>query len=569
MPVLDFKGKSVVEFHHRTVPHHRLEFDPDLSLLGDGQEPSLNGNLIVEGDNLLALKALLPTHRGRVKCVYIDPPYNTGNEGWVYNDNLTQPQFKEWVGREVGKEGEDATRHDKWCCMMYPRLQLLHELLREDGAIFVSIDDNEVHNLRHLLDETFGPENFVATLVWEKVYSPKSSAKYFSENHDFVVCSAKLKEKWNRNLLPRTEAQDARYTNQDDDPRGPWKAENATARNYYSKGTYPITCPSGRIIPAPPEGRYYIYSKDAFEELDDDNRIWWGEDGDNDPALKRFLSDVQDRVPETILPYSDVGHTQDAKKQVLRALGGLDAPVTPKPVGLIERLLTIATDPGDLILDSFAGTGTTGEAVLKMNAEGGEEDEPRRFVLVQQPYDTKTNESHGYNIAEKMTATRVRNAAAGYTYQRRRKGESTDVEVPGLGGTFTYARLGDPLLTDYRTFAGAAPDFDTLAAYVFHTETGRQADPAVFDPETGFVGETDERGGTAYHLLYTPNDRADRELSPKVLARLLAAEAAAGRNCRNWVVYAERMWIRPQQHAAFEEAHGKVVRRMLVPFDLQ
>ena len=196
MPTLSFKGKTVIEIYHHTVPHHRLNFQPKLSVLPKWQKPSLDGNLIIEGDNLLALKALLPTHAGRIKCVYIDPPYNTGNEGWVYNDNLTQPQFKEWIGKTVGKEGEDATRHDKWCCMMYPRLSLLKELMREDGSIWISIDDNEVHALREIMDEIFGEANFVATVIWEKVYSPKSSAKYLSENHDYVVVYAKEKENW-------------------------------------------------------------------------------------------------------------------------------------------------------------------------------------------------------------------------------------------------------------------------------------------------------------------------------------------------------------------------------------
>ncbi len=196
MPTLDFKGKSVIETHHHTVPHHALELDPKLSVLPKGRKPALDGNLIIEGDNLLALKALLPTHAGKIKCVYIDPPYNTGNEGWVYNDNLTQPQFKEWIGQTVGKEGEDATRHDKWCCMMYPRLELLRELLRDDGAIFISIDDNEVQNLRQIMGEVFGHENFVATIIWEKVYSPKSTARHLSENHDYIVLYAKNKENW-------------------------------------------------------------------------------------------------------------------------------------------------------------------------------------------------------------------------------------------------------------------------------------------------------------------------------------------------------------------------------------
>src|SRR5579871_3311092 len=245
VPTLQFKGKSVIETYHHTVPHHRLEFDAKLSLLPSGQKPSLDGNLIIEGDNLLALKALLPTHAGRIKCVYIDPPYNTGDEGWVYNDNLTQPQFKEWIGKTVGKEGEDATRHDKWCCMMYPRLELLKELLADDGSIWISIGDDEATNLRIIMDEVFGPENFIATVVWRNSTGPKLS-NFLSVSHEYVICYAKHAADWRRNLLPRTEEQELEYTNPDNDPRGPWRSGGLDARNYYSKGKYPITCPGGR-----------------------------------------------------------------------------------------------------------------------------------------------------------------------------------------------------------------------------------------------------------------------------------------------------------------------------------
>jgi adenine-specific DNA-methyltransferase len=302
MPVLQFKGKTAVETYHHSVPHHVLEFDSGLSELGKGQKPGLDGNLIIEGDNLLALKALLPTHAGQIKCIYIDPPYNTGNEGWVYNDNLTQPQFREWIGRTVGKEGEDATRHDKWCCMMYPRLQLLKELLRDDGAIFVSIGDNEVAHLRMLMDEVFGPENFIAIIIWRNSTGPKQS-KQLSTSHDYILCFAKRASEWKRNLLPRTAEQEGDYTNPDKDPRGSWRSGGLDARNYYSKGRYPITCPGGRVIDGPPGGSYWRVSEETLWELDADHRIWWGEDGNNVPRIKRFLSEVQEGlIPQTVWP---------------------------------------------------------------------------------------------------------------------------------------------------------------------------------------------------------------------------------------------------------------------------
>ena len=316
MPRLHFKGKVFVENHHLAVPFHEL-----LPVREKGLSPkaSLHDNLIIHGDNLAALKSLLPTYHGKVKCVYIDPPYNTGNESWAYNDNVNSPLMRDWLGRVVDRD--DLTRHDKWCCMMMPRLKLLRELLSDDGAIFVSIDDNEVHHLRCLMDEVFGEENFVASVIWEKVYAPKSSAKYFSENHDFVVAYAKRKESFKRNLLPRTKEADARYQNPDDDPRGPWKPSDLSARNPYSKGTYAIRCPGGRVIAGPPGGRYWRCSEEKFRELDDDNRIWWGTNGNQTPALKRFLSEVkQGLVPETIWTYKEVNHTQGREEDAAAAL---------------------------------------------------------------------------------------------------------------------------------------------------------------------------------------------------------------------------------------------------------
>lgn len=562
MPVLQFKGKSAIESYHHVVPHHRLEFDGKLSVLPKGEKPSLDGNLIIEGDNLLALKALLPTHAGRIKCVYIDPPYNTGNEGWVYNDNLTQPQFKEWIGQTVGKEGEDACRHDKWCCMMYPRLQLLKELLREDGAIFISIDDNEVQQLRMMMDEVFGEENFVATVIWEKVYSPKSSAKYLSENHDYVVIYAKKKTEWKRRLLPRTEEQNARYSNPDNDPRGDWKPSDLSARNYYSKGTYSIECPSGRVIPGPPEGRYWGVSEDTLWDLDADNRIWWGEHGDNDPAIKRFLSEVKDIVPETIWTYQEVGHTQDAKKEVIRVLGELKAPVTPKPVDLLRRICWIGSEPGDIILDSFAGTGTTAHAVLEMNAEGQGD---RRFILVQQPFDTRENERDRLNICREMTAERVRRVITGYTFTRQKaRGKRTKAEQPGLAGSFAYASVGDRLFGEYRDLGEKPPAFAEIAKYIFYTETSRQCDLKKVDAESGFIGETEAAGGTSYYLLYTPNRQEGREMSLETLKALARKDKR-----RHWVIYCEKIWLHQDQLRKFEQAHGKHVRPMLVPFNLK
>lgn len=379
MPTLDWIGKRAVVNHHRQVPYHLLRCDKALSA-GDPDA----GNLLVQGDNLLALKALLPYYAGKVKCIYIDPPYNTGNESWVYNDNVNSPEIRRWLEKAVGKEGEDLSRHDKWLCMMYPRLALLREFLTEDGAIFISIDDNEVQNLRAVMDELFGVRNFVATIIWQKVYSPKNSAKYLSEDHDYIAIYARNKKLWRPNLLGRSAIQNERYTNPDNDPRGPWKTSDLAARNYYDKGTYPIKCPSGREIKGPPGANYWRVSEKKFREMDKDKRIWWGTDGNAIPQIKRFLSDVKAGVvPQTLWFYKEVGHTQEAKKELLRLVDFDNSDsvfVTPKPVRLIQRILEIATNSDSIILDSFAGTGTTGQAVLEANsADGGN----RKFVLTE------------------------------------------------------------------------------------------------------------------------------------------------------------------------------------------
>ncbi len=352
MPTLDWIGKKAVLNHHRDVPYRLLKCNSKRSVGDPG-----SGNLLIEGDNLLALKALLPYYAGQVKCIYIDPPYNTGNEKWVYNDNVNSPEMRKWLGKVVGAEAEDLSRRDKWLCMMYPRLALLREFLTEDGAVFVSIDDNEIHTLRMVMDEIFGARNFIASIIWQKVYSPKNSAKHFSEDHDYIIVYAKHAKRWRPHLLARSEQQDKAYKNPDNDPRGPWKTSDLSARNPYSRGTYSITCPSGRAIHGPPKGSYWRVSQEKFKELDADRRIWWGKNGNSIPQSKRFLSEVkQGRVPQTLWTYPEVGHTQEAKKELLAICDFEDSAsvfISPKPVRLVRRILEVATDKDSVILDSF------------------------------------------------------------------------------------------------------------------------------------------------------------------------------------------------------------------------
>jgi site-specific DNA-methyltransferase (adenine-specific)/adenine-specific DNA-methyltransferase len=507
MPTLDWIGKDAVRKHHQEVPFRLLEEQEEMQV-GDPEAE----NLLVQGDNLHALKALLPYYAGEVDCVYIDPPYNTGNEDWAYNDNVNSPEINKWLGKTVGKEAEDLSRHDKWLCMMYPRVALLHQLMADDGSFWMSIDDNEVQHARTLLDDIFGRKNFVASVIWQKVYSPKNSAKYFSEDHDYVLVYAKNKENWDRNLLPRTEEQDSAYINPDNDSRGPWKPSDLSARNPYKHGIYPITTPSGREIDGPPKGAYWRVSKEKFRKLDEDNRIWWGKDGSNVPAIKRFLSEVKDGVvPQTLWTYEEVGHTQEAKKELVQICdfeSSEDVFVTPKPTRLIERILDIATDPGDLVLDSFAGTATTGHATLKKNdLDGGS----RRFILVEMNEGVAQDVAHqrlkravnGYPhkgtekevlMEEKLTVRSFKKGNKTYAESEEIKENHADQydkirrEVDdgmfrlygqnnieerkeGLGSGFRYFTLGSPLVNSDGIVRDEV-EYEELARHVFYTETG-------------------------------------------------------------------------------------------------
>jgi len=402
MPEIVFKGKEYVYNHHLSVPYRPLVADA-----AKGVGPvDLSGNLVIHGDNLHALKSLLPRYAGAVDLIFIDPPYNTGNEGWCYSDGVNSPIMKEWLSTNP-VDGEDMLRHDKWLCMMWPRLVLLRELLSEHGSIWITLDDNEVHRARMVLDEIFGEDAFIADVIWQKNFSPKNTAQFFSEDHDHLLVVAKNRDLWRPNLLARTPEMEARYSNPDNDPRGPWTSGDLSARNFYSEGTYSITCPGGRVVAGPPPGTYWRVKESKFKEMDAEGRIWWGEDKNNQPRVKRYLSEVkQGRTPQTLWFYEEVGHTQDAKKTLIEMglLGGEDQAntITPKPVSLIERVLEIGASNDALILDSFAGSGTTAHAVLKANAKDGGS---RRFILVE-----------GEDYADTLTAERVRRAIQGYAW---------------------------------------------------------------------------------------------------------------------------------------------------------
>lgn len=316
-------------------------------------EADLFDNRLIFGDNLLALKALEQEFTGRVKCVFIDPPYNTGSAFTHYDDGV---------------------EHSIWLSLMRDRLEIIRRLLAEDGSLWITIDDNECHYLKVLCDEVFGRGNFVATIAWQKVYTSKNSAKHFSVMHDYILVYTKNKERWDLNQLQRSDKQDKAYKNQDNDPRGPWKSTPLHARNYYSQGSYEVTSPTGNVF-TPPPGRYWAISKESFIALCNDGRVWWGKDGSGTPNKKSFLSEVKQGVsPSTMWFYDEAGHNAEAKNEINALALNEDVFITPKPEKLISRILTIATNPGDLILDSFAGSGTTGAVAHKMG---------RRWIMVE------------------------------------------------------------------------------------------------------------------------------------------------------------------------------------------
>jgi site-specific DNA-methyltransferase (adenine-specific)/adenine-specific DNA-methyltransferase len=471
MPTLDWIGKKAVANYHRHVPFHLLKDVPELSIGDPG-----SGNLIVEGDNLLALKALLPYYAGQVKCIYIDPPYNTGNEGWVYNDNVNSKEMQEWLGKVVGDENEDLTRHDKWLCMMYPRISILHSLLKHDGVIFVSIDDVEHAHLRLIMDEIFGSHNFLANFVWQSKDTPGNNSSGVAETHNHII-AYKKSDDFLPNLLARNEKQIASYTNPDNDHRGPWLPTPLTRVEHRDRDYYPIKNLVGKDI-WPPKGSSWRRPPAKMKELAADNRIWWGKDGDAQfPMEKKFISEVKEGVVnQTWWPYDFAGSTRNASAELKELFTGSKNFDTPKPSQLLKVIIQLSCKANDIILDSFAGSGTTGHAILQLNKDGGN----RKFILVEM--DPK--------ISRDITTERVKRVIEGY---KNAKGE----KVEGLGGGFRFATLGEPLFDEKGNIRNTVR-FAELARHVYFTETGEPLpkQPKASSPLIGVCN------GTAIYLLY-------------------------------------------------------------------
>ena len=476
MPALEFKGKSHVYAHHLTVPYRPLLPDPSKSV-GDA---SPDGNLIIHGDNLHALKALLPRYAGRVKCVYIDPPYNTGNEGWVYNDNANGRLLRSWYKAQTPVDGEDLERHDKWLTMMWPRLQLLKELLSEDGVIFVSIDDNEHHHLRMLMDEMFGEQNLVANIVWNHRKSRQNDID-ITLSHNYLAIYARDRRRF---ALQSGEVDRTAFANSDDDSRGPWVADPMDAPGVRENLSYAIFNPKTGREYLPPKGRHWRFSRGKYEKALKDNRIVFGKSGRSRPQYKRFLSEALEKGVSVPTIWDDVGTATSATRELFTILGRSNRFDTPKPTGLIKRILRMATDADAIVLDSFAGSGTTAQAVLELNQEDGGR---RQFILV---------ECEDY--ADTVTAERARRVIAGVP------GAKDPNLAEGLGGAFTYCELGEPLDPEGMLTGKALPPYAPLAAWLLHTATGVSVETAALRPldEDGLFYSDDEND---YYLLYEPD----------------------------------------------------------------
>ena len=478
MPTLDFKGKQHIYAHHLGVAYRPLVPDEARSL----NSGVVDDNLIIHGDNLKALKALLPRYAGRVKCIYIDPPYNTGNEGWVYNDKVNSPLMRTWLTENGPVDGEDLERHDKWLCMMWPRLHLLRELLSDDGVIFVSIDDNEQHHLRMMMDEIFGEDNFFAVLTRRAMHTVRNSSKDFNLNADYVLAYARDKSWFGKDrsrYIRFVTDKSASYSHDDNDGRGRYKLDPIHARNYYEPYTYTF---SNGTEWSPPTGSYPRYSPESLHRMEGEGRIVFS---GNEPRAKRYLSEVQiGQPPDAILSPEIVGFNATGTRELREIFGQGGVFSQPKPTGLVSFLLDILRSKDAIVLDSFAGSGTTAHAVLALNKEDGGN---RKFILV---------ECEDY--ADSITAERVRRVIKGIPNV---KDESLR---DGLGGSFTYCTLGAPIDVEGLLTGDALPEYSALAAYLLHTATGFSAGAMTLEAQSD-DGLFYSNGQTDYYLLYQPS----------------------------------------------------------------
>lgn len=516
MATLQFKGKSAVWNHHLSVPYHTLEKDQKKSLKGTNSEE----NLIIEADNLLALKSLLPKYQGKIKCIYIDPPYNTGNEGWAYNDKVNSPLIKDWIGKTVGKD--DLTKHDKWLCMMTPRLKLLYELLESNGVMFISIDDNEFSYLKTLIDDLFGPDKS-DVIVWRKSGDGRDgkmkNTTSFRKDHEYIIVVFKGDPILNKiKELPNFKGE---YSNPDNDKRGPWLSGSISRADYASNedhsNYYTVISPTGEKIT-----RQFEIPKNEFETLNTDNRIYWGESGTNVPRQKIFINEEREITPYSV--FLTKGTTTEGKKElkVIFDLSDEDGDLfdNPKPSVLIRTLLQLGSDNDSIILDSYAGSGTTGQAVLDLNKKDSGN---RKFILVQ--------------LSEKIEEDTVAyKAGFRWIHEITRERAKKVIEKNKYKVGFTYSTLGSAI--DAETIlSGKLPTYKEFAKYVYYLATGKNyPDANGMKEDASFVGRTDSE---SIYLIY----KQDADELKKLAITLDWAQKAHEKDKGEKIVYAPACYL--------------------------
>ena len=506
MAQIQFKGKSFVQNHHLLVKYHELIPKKDKSLT---DKVSLHDNLIIHGDNLKALKALLPLYAGKIKCIYIDPPYNTGNEKWAYNDNVNSPMMQEWLGKVVDKE--DLTRHDKWLCMMTPRLKLLRELLREDGVICISIDDIELAHLVILMDEIFGENNKEEIVCWRRRHNqPNDKSKAVSKVAEFIVIYAKnleyLKKQKSFHGLPLT----GKFSNPDNDPKGDWASKPWKSGSNQTGTKYKINTPAGKLLE-----EEWLGTEKTYKAYLSEGRIYFPNKGSGYPRKKyyKFEREEEGQCAHNFWGHKDFGSNQEASEEI-KSLG-IDFD-NPKPVKLIQNIFTIFSNEDSFILDSFAGSGTTAHAVLALNKEDGGS---RKFIFV---------ECEDY--ADKITAERVRRVIKGVP-----KAKDENLRK-GLGGTFSYFELGKAIELESILSGDRLPTYEELARYIFYTATGEEFDPKAMNEKKNFVGES--RNYKVY-LFYEP----DIEKLKNIALTLERAKSLGRRGEKKRLVFAPTKYL--------------------------
>ena len=479
MPTLHWIGKEKVINHHLDVPFKVLEHTYGFEDGKQNEQVTGNGNKIIHGDNLEALKALLPEYEGRVKCIYIDPPYNTGNESWVYNDNVNDPKIKKWLGQLVGREAEDLTRHDKWLCMMYPRLKLLHKLLADDGAIFISIDDIEINNLKLICDEIFGSNNFITSFIWRRRASSQLSNNNVSVDHEYVIAYFKT----NDTKLFGIKKDYKNYSNPDNDPRGAWTLGDLTVgmtKDQRPNQFFDLIDPNTGISYPPSAKRVWTYFPDTMNLKIAENRVVFPKTTSGKPMYKRFLTDLKTDINPLSTWLSNDAYSIGLNSEGTKTIQLLfDEKVFdyPKPLSLLQLLMSQITSDNDLILDSFSGSGTTAHAVLNLNLlDGGN----RKFILVEME-----------DYAETITAERVKRVMNGYG------------DKEGTGGSFDYYELGEALFLEDGNL-NETVGIGKIRSYIWYSETQVPLAPkGEQEDNDSFLGKNND---TAYYFHYLPEE---------------------------------------------------------------